>query len=84
VAVFQEGGAAVRWNENPEPDIAGYDVYRKEEGETAFRRMNPQLMKEPYFLDRTADPKKSYIYRLRAADTSGKESDFSKDAEVSP
>ena len=84
VGVFQQGGAALRWVENPEPDIAGYNLYRKEEGETAFRKINPQLIKEAYFLDRTADPKKSYTYRVSAVDSSGKESDYSKDAEVSP
>ncbi len=84
VGVFQEGGAAVRWVENPEPDIAGYNLYRQEEGETTFRKINPQLIKEAYFLDRRADPKRSYTYRVSAVDSSGKESDYSKDAEVSP
>jgi predicted small lipoprotein YifL len=84
VAVFQANGAAVRWKENPEPDIAGYNLYRKEAGETSFRRINSELIKEWYFLDQTADTKKSYTYRLKAVDTSGKESEFSMDAEVSP
>ncbi|MGA2954276.1 MAG: hypothetical protein ABSF48_00960 [Thermodesulfobacteriota bacterium] len=84
VVAFQEGGVALRWNENPEPDIAGYDTYRKEEGETTFRKINPQLIKEPYFLDTTASSKKSYTYRLKAVDTSRKESEFSQEAEISP
>ena len=83
-AVFQEKGVALRWNENPEPDIAGYDIYRREEGEKIFRKINTQLIKEPYFLDPTANPQESYAYRLRAVDSSGKESDFSQEAEVSP
>ena len=78
VVAFQEGGVALRWNENPEPDIAGYDIYRKEEGETTFRKINPQLIKEPYFLDTTANPKKSYLYRLKAMNASTKESEFSQ------
>jgi hypothetical protein len=84
VIVFQEEGAVLRWNENPEPDVAGYDIYRREEGEKTFRKINPGLIKEPYFLDTTASPQKSYIYRLRAIDSSGKESEFSQEAEVSP
>ena len=84
LVAFQEGGAALRWNENPEPDIAGYDIYRKEEGETTFRKINPQLIKEPYFLDPTANPKKSYLYRLKAMNASTKESEFSQEVQVSP
>ena len=86
VAAFQENGVALRWNENPEPDVAGYDVYRRAEGDESFRKVNPALIKEPYFLDRTADLKKTYTYRLKAVDSSlsPNESDFSQDVEVSP
>jgi len=86
VAAFQEDGVALRWNENPEPDVAGYDVYRRAEGEESFRKITPSLIKEPYFLDRTADLQKTYTYRLKAVDSflSPNESDFSQDAEVFP
>jgi fibronectin type 3 domain-containing protein len=86
VAVFQESGVALRWDENPEPDVVGYDAYRRAEGEETFRKINPTLIKELYFLDPSADPKTSYTYRLKAVDSSRtpKESDFSQDAVVSP
>jgi predicted small lipoprotein YifL len=86
VAVFQEGGVLLRWEENPEPDIAGYEVYRRAEGEETFRKLNSSLIREPQFLDASADPKKSYTYRLKAVDSSPAhlESDFSQDAEVAP
>ncbi|MCX5910104.1 MAG: hypothetical protein NTY64_23750, partial [Deltaproteobacteria bacterium] len=47
-------GVDLRWNRNPEPDIAGYDLYRQEEGD--FVKLNPQIMTETQFLDETADP----------------------------
>ena len=86
VAAFQEGGVALRWDENREPDIAGYEIYRRAEGEDIFSKVNPGLVREPHFLDPSADPKKSYTYRLKAVDSSPtpKESDFSQDADVSP
>lgn len=86
VAVFQEGGVALRWDENPEPDVAGYDVYRRSAGEETFRKINFSLVKQPYYLDAAADPQKSYTYRLKAVDSPfpHRESDFSQDAEVSP
>jgi fibronectin type 3 domain-containing protein len=86
VAAAQKEGVALRWNPNPEPDIAGYNVYRREKGESAFTKINPQLISEQYFLDKEADPHKSYSYRLRAVDTSPakNESEFSQEVEVSP
>ncbi len=85
-AVPQEGGVALRWKENPEPDIVGYDIYRRAEGEETFRKVNAGLIREPHFLDPSADPGKSYTYRIKAVDSSPipKESDFSPDADVSP
>jgi fibronectin type 3 domain-containing protein len=86
VAALQKEGVALRWNPNPEADIAGYNVYRREKGESAFTRINPKLITENYFLDREADPQKTYFYRLKAVDTSParNESEFSKEVEVSP
>ena len=86
VAAVQKEGIALRWNPNPEPDVAGYNVYRREKGESAFIKANPRLITENYFLDREADPHKTYFYRLKAMDTSPakNESEFSKEVEVSP
>ena len=86
VAAFQEEGAVLRWDENPEPDVAGYDIYRRAEGEESFRRINPAPVKEPYFLDRSADLRQAYTYRLKAVDSSlpPNESEFSQDGEVFP
>jgi hypothetical protein len=86
VAAIQKEGIALRWNPNPEPDIAGYNLYRREKGESAFTKINPQLITEQYCLDKEADPHKTYFYRLKAVDTSParNESEFSKEVEVSP
>jgi fibronectin type 3 domain-containing protein len=86
VAAIQKEGIALRWDPNPEPDIAGYNLYRREKGENVLIKINPQLITENYFLDREADPNKSYFYRLKAVDTSParNESEFSKEVEVSP
>ena len=86
VAATQKEGVALRWNPNPEPDIGGYNVYRREKGESAFTNINPQLITEQYFLDKEADPHKTYFYRLTAVDNSQarNESEFSKEVEVSP
>jgi hypothetical protein len=79
-------GVELRWNRNPEPDVAGYDLYRREEETDAFLKVNSQIITEPYFFDATADPLKSYLYRLKAVDNSPlrNQSEFSQEAEVHP
>jgi len=86
VAAIQKDGVALRWDPNPEPDIAGYNLYRREKGESVFIKINPQLITENYFLDKEADPHKFYLYGLKAVDTSParNESEFSKEVEVFP
>ena len=85
VAVWQRDGVALRWDKNPEPDIAGYNLYRRGKEEKEFVKMNPRLIMEPYFLDGSADLQRSYIYRLQVVDSSPSrnESDFSKEVEIS-
>jgi Uma2 family endonuclease len=86
VAAVQKDGIVLRWNPNPEPDVAGYNLFRRKGQEDEFTKINPQLITENYFLDREADPKKSYLYRLTAVDTSPSrnESEFSQEVEVRP
>lgn len=85
VAVWQQEGVALRWDINPEPDMAGYNLYRREKEGKEFVLINPRLIREPYFLDASADLQQSYIYRLQAVDSSPSrnESDFSKEVEIS-
>jgi hypothetical protein len=86
VAVWQLEGVALRWDINPEPDIAGYNLYRRDKEEKGFVRINPRLITENYFLDGSADLQHTYLYRLQAVDSSPSrnESDFSREVEVSP
>jgi fibronectin type 3 domain-containing protein len=86
VAVWQKEGVVLRWDKNPEPDVAGYNLYRREKEGKEFVLLNPGLIAEPYYLDGSADSQRSYIYRLQAVDASPtrNESDFSKEVEVSP
>ncbi len=79
-------GVDLRWNRNPEPDVAGYDLYRQEQGQGEFKKINASAVTDSYFLDVTAEPQKSYRYRLKAIDRSAppKESDFSLEVECPP
>ena len=65
------------WDISPEPDLAGYWVYRSEQADTPGQRMNNQLLLTPAFRDMTALQGKRYTYRVSAVDRAGNESTFS-------
>jgi hypothetical protein len=83
-AVFTENGVELRWDKSPEPDVAGYDLYRREGGSGEYTKINGPPILENYFFDPTADPRKTYLYRLKAVEAppAGKESEFSQEVEV--
>jgi hypothetical protein len=65
------------WAISPEPDFAGYEVYRGEQQEGMEQRLNPDLLPAPTFRDMTVAPGRQYFYRVRAVDRAGNESPFS-------
>jgi fibronectin type 3 domain-containing protein len=78
------GGALVlHWNTSPEPDIAGYEIFRS----TAWDILGGETIvgqsAAPPFEDRTAKPGKKYIYRIIAVDTTGLRSEKSGKAMAS-
>ena len=82
----EKKGVELRWNRNPEPDVAGYDLYRKERGADSFIKVNARTITDPYFFDETAEPGKTYTYRLKAIDNSPRrnQSEFSQEMEIGP
>jgi len=80
VAVFvPAAGAApaaveLSWSISPEPDAAGYYVYRAGEGEAKTQRVTPGLLPTPAFRDTSVVPGVRYTYSVSAVDRSGNES----------
>ena len=80
VAVFvPAAGAApaaveLSWSISPEPDAAGYYVYRAGEGEAKAQRVTPGLLPTPAFRDTSVVPGARYTYSVSAVDRSGNES----------
>jgi hypothetical protein len=70
----------VSWAPNLEPDLAGYNLYRHEEGAAAVK-LNDQLITSPSFRDEKVEAGKTYFYSVSAADVRGNES--AKSAETS-
>lgn len=67
VAVPGEGAVFLSWEPGPEPDISGYNVYRKAEGESGFRRLAGPDTRITY-KDTEVAPGGTYTYAVTAVD----------------
>jgi hypothetical protein len=61
------------WAPNLESDLAGYNVYRHEQG-TAPMKLNSDLVKTPSFRDSSVESGHQYLYTVTAVDARGNES----------
>lgn len=77
-------GASVvlEWDANPEPDIAGYNVYRSDDLESGYAKINGELVTALAFTDPLAQAGKTYSYVATAVNQSGLESAFSTEVSV--
>ncbi|HZQ91539.1 MAG TPA: fibronectin type III domain-containing protein [Terriglobales bacterium] len=82
-AVFASAGAQrfidLTWTPNTDADLAGYNVYRREEGGAAVRT-NSELLKAPAFRDTNVVARGRYLYSVTAVDVRGNESEKSAEA----
>ena len=85
-AVFAENGPQkfidLVWSPNSEPDVAGYNVFRHEEGAEAVQ-INSQLVKTPAYRDLNVQAGKKYFYTVSAVDVRGNQSERSPEASES-
>jgi hypothetical protein len=88
VAVFVPTAGAspaaveLSWGISPEPDAAGYFVYRKGEGEEKAQRVTPTLLPTPAFRDTSIVAGAAYVYGVTAVDRAGNESQHSKPVSI--
>ncbi|MFI5071232.1 MAG: hypothetical protein ACHP8A_10115 [Terriglobales bacterium] len=67
------------WNPNTESDLAGYNIFRHEEGGSSIK-INSELVKLPAFRDLNVSSGKKYYYSVSAVDVRGNESARSEEA----
>ena len=72
------GAVELSWAISPEPDAAGYYVYRAGENEEKAQRVTPSLLLTPAFRDIPVTLGATYRYFVTAVDRSGNESQPSK------
>lgn len=77
--VGQQPFVDMTWAPNTEPDLAGYNVYRHEEGQEPVK-INSDLVKTPSYRDAAAERGKTYVYSVTAVDLRGNESSKSQEA----
>ncbi len=80
-AIETAAGVELVWHPNSEPDLAGYKVYRREDGKP-FELLSHELARTPVFQDTTAAPGRAYFYAVSAVDLSGNESPKSEEVRI--
>lgn len=77
--VGQQPFVDLTWAPNTDSDLAGYNVYRHEEGLPAVK-INAELVKTPSYRDTSAQRGHKYSYAVSAVDLRGNESSKSQEA----
>lgn len=83
VALSGPGGISLSWDAGREEDIAGYRVWRKEEGGSGFVPLTAVPVAGNSFTDATAGKGKAYVYAVTAVDKNGNESPKAESGPVS-
>lgn len=80
--VGQQPFIDLTWAPNTDADLAGYNVYRREQGAQPVK-INTDLVKTPAFRDSNVESGKKYFYSVSALDLRGNESARSEEASES-
>ena len=70
------GRIALFWTASPEPDLAGYLIYRSIDPNLPkdWTILTPSLLTRTTFTDENVEPGKTYYYYIRAVDNAGNKS----------
>jgi len=84
VAVALKEGVELTWIRNREPDLSGYNVYRRKVGEQAYAKLNEAPVPKETYLDRGAEVGQEYDYVVTAVDKAPRrnESSYSEEARI--
>ncbi len=72
--IVRNNQAYIKWNPNPELDIKGYNVYRSNDPEAKFKKINTKIVSGTSYVDSSVETEKIYYYYVTAVDNSGQES----------
>ena len=83
VAVPSAGTIGLIWDANPDSDLLGYLVYRREPPALTPVRLTETPIRTTTFTDRTPRPGASYLYTVTAVDRSPRRNESAPSAEAS-
>jgi fibronectin type 3 domain-containing protein len=83
VAIPLKDGIELNWRENREPDLLGYNVYRRRTGEEEFKKLNSSPVEKETFLDNDVEFGQDYEYAVTAVDKSIRRNESPLSEEVS-
>ncbi|MCE5184518.1 MAG: hypothetical protein LLF76_00130 [Planctomycetaceae bacterium] len=75
--------AELNWDDNSEPDLGGYNVYRSTTSGGGYVKLNGVILTASQYTDYTTVGMQTYYYVVRAVDTSWNESANSNERSVS-
>ena len=75
---------SLNWNNNSEPDVNGYNVYRSTISGGSYTRLNGTLLKSSNYTDNNVTNGTTYYYVVTAVDTSLNESANSSQVSAKP
>ncbi|MCK4430951.1 MAG: hypothetical protein KAW19_06575, partial [Candidatus Aminicenantes bacterium] len=78
VSVAGKDVIALSWDASKEEDLAGYQVWRKVEGEDEFVLLTFEPIRENSYSDITVEKNTRYYYAITVVDESGNESQKSE------
>ncbi|HEY4715618.1 MAG TPA: hypothetical protein VII00_00755 [bacterium] len=70
IAIPEQNGISLKWEQGLESDLEGYNIYRSISEKKGWSKLNPKPLKTTEFSDRTVTRKVIYFYRLTAVDNS--------------
>jgi len=74
--VLAGGNIQITWNPSSQPDISGYNLYRREVGNGNSNKLNGSRIHATDYVDNTTRVASEYEYRVTAVNTRGRESRF--------
>ena len=84
VATPGDATVALDWNDNTEPDLRGYYVYRSTTPGSGYTKLNASTLSSSNYTDNSVTNLVTYYYVVTAVDMSWNESDYSNQEEVTP